>query len=153
MLHHTLACYDSFVVRYLQEFGVSGVLCTCIFLNWLQFGRVQTNSIWTWRGVLFLFLYVVSLLCDLVLALSSVRHLSRNYFRQVKSQRFLLYLISTTEAFSEPKMQRWGNFGRLLMWINKELNGVHAVLHFTPYYARLSTPHQHFAGYTSVISP
>lgn len=68
----------------LQEFGVSGVVSTCIFLN----VQLLLTSIWTcpdysirtWRGVLFLFLYVVTLLCDLVLALSSVRHLSGHLF-------------------------------------------------------------------------
>jgi hypothetical protein len=107
-------------------------------------------------GPFFFFSYMLSHFCVTLFLLRLAYVIFREtYFRQVKPHHSLLYSISTMEAFSEPKMLRWEISVVYLCAKIKKLNGVHAVLHFTPYYSRLSTPHQHFVGYTrtSVISP
>ena len=58
--------------------------------------------------VFFFFSYMLSHVCVTLFLLCLAYIIFREtYFRPVKSQHSVLYLISTMEAFSEPKMYRW----------------------------------------------
>jgi hypothetical protein len=67
-----------------------------------------------------LFLYVVSILYDLVLVLSSVRHPSGNLFSFGSVTTFPSALNFHYEGISRTENLEVGNFGRQLVCINKK---------------------------------